>query len=195
MQKIILTYLFLLLIVTNSRGQQIVLEGIYTGKKIYVKNSGINGQGNCTDKVLINGKEVPFKNETVFQITPDSLGFKIGDSLKIIILHKTDCKPLILNDNSSPKSTFQILSISIDQSGTLNWVAKEKSNKNPFIIQQYINNKWTKIGETESKGDMKENNYSFKISTDIKGFDFRLMQVSELGRNKYSKTVKVSPTK
>lgn len=195
MQKIVLIYLFLLSIATNSRGQQIVLEGIYTGEKIYIKNPSINGQENCADKVLINGKEVPFTNSIAFQINPDSLGFKIGDSLKIIILHKPDCKPSILTNNSSPKSTFQIVSISIDHTGTLNWVAKEKNNKNPFIIQQFINNKWTKIEEIESKGDMKENTYFFKINSDIKGFDFRLMQISELGQNKYSKTVNVSPTK
>lgn len=193
MKKIALTYFILALGLSYSYGQSIILEGIYSGKKFYIKNSGSNGQGTCTEKVVINNKEIGFKDASAFEINPDSLGFNLGDTLKITIYHKPDCKPSVITDNSTPRSSFQITSLTLDNSGLLQWVAKEKANKNPFIIQQFINNKWTKVGEVNSKGDKRENEYSFKINSEIKNSEFRLMQVSELGQAKCSKPVKVSP--
>lgn len=193
MKKSILTYFLLVFGFCYSYGQSVILEGIYNGKKIYVKNSGSSGQGNCTEKIVINNKEVPFKDASAYAINPDSLGFNLGDTLKITIYHKPDCKPSIITDNSTPRSSFQITSLTIDKSGLLKWVAKEKTNKNPFVVQQFINYKWTKIGEVESKGDKKENEYSFKISSELENFEFRIMQISELGQIKCSKSIKVSP--
>jgi hypothetical protein len=191
MTKAILICSFAFLWTHCSFGQQIIFEGIYTGRKIYIKNPGASRKANCVEKVEVNNKNVPFKNISGFEVKLDSLGFNIGDSVKITITHKADCKPSLLIDNATPV-TFNIKSLSLDTSGLLKWEAKEKNNKNPFIIQQYINYQWTKIGEVQSKGDMKENEYSFKIATELKDYEFRLMQVDKLGKTKLSKSIKVS---
>ncbi|MFY9311290.1 MAG: hypothetical protein WAQ28_19755 [Bacteroidia bacterium] len=104
MKQIVLTVTLLLLVIYNSPAQnKIVLEGIYKGKSLYIMNSSLSGKDTCAEKVIINNKEFAFKNAKAFEIDPASLGFIIGDSLKITIFHKPDCKPSLLMNNATPK--------------------------------------------------------------------------------------------
>lgn len=172
----------------NSYPHKIRVEAIYHAKRLYIKNAGPNGVG-CIERIVINNKDVSFKNTPVFTIYLDSLGFKPG-ALDITIYHKPDCKPYIMSDVSTPKRSFQISLIGLDKSGTLRWTAMEGNNKNPFIIEQLTDNKWSKIGEVESKANGQENEYFFKITSKLPGAEFRLMQLNELGGSEYSKSIK-----
>ena len=47
-------------------------------------------------------------------------------------------------------------------------------------------------GHYAERGDEKENSYSFKITTKLTGFEFRLKQIDEFGFPESSKSVKIS---
>ncbi|HLC83064.1 MAG TPA: hypothetical protein VJI69_04475 [Bacteroidia bacterium] len=172
-----------------SFGQKIELEGTYQGKNIYVQNpADATGAFNCTEKILVNGKEVSFKSTSAYEIRLDSLGLKIGDSIIIEIFHKPNCKPKVLNDNSSPKITFEIVSISVDSAAVLHWTSKNEIGKFTFKIEQYRWNKWVKIAEVDGIGGMQENAYSFQTKPHSGKNKFRVKQVAS-GNPRISQTV------
>ena len=178
---------FFVSVSSKAQISNIVLEGNYQGKNIYIQNPlANNGQGYCSEKVLVNGKEIPFTKSSAFEIKLDSLGFKIGDSVKIQIFHKDDCKPKVLNtDGGNPKITFDIVSISLDKNALLSWTSINEIGKLPFVIEQFRWNKWVKIGEVDGKGGSGENQYAFQTIPHSGKNQFRVKQ-------NYSSSIKIS---
>lgn len=103
--------------------QQITLEGKYSYKNIYIQNPHTNS-GFCTEKVLVNGKEIQFAQASAFEIKLDSLGFTGGEALKIEIFHKPGCKPKVLMDNTTPRHDLSLINLSVDGNGVLSWQTK-----------------------------------------------------------------------
>src|SRR4051812_13861614 len=77
----------------------IVLEGNYQGKNLYVQNPFAgSGVGFCTIKVEVNGQVTTDEiNSSAFEIDFTNLQLKIGDKVSVKIEHKDDCKPKVLN--------------------------------------------------------------------------------------------------
>ncbi len=183
---------------------KIILNGRYQGQNLYVQNPFAGcGVGYCARKVLVNGRDVVTElHSSAFEIPLNKLGFKLGDSLNVEILHVGDCKPKVLNPNPHPrKSTFEIVSIGIDKDMTLVWKTKNEQGKFPFIVEQFRWNKWVKVGEVDGKGgpqlevEAKErsaiNEYSVKITPHSGKNQFRVKQVDYTGQPNISKTVEV----
>ena len=79
---------------------QLTISGIYSGKNIFVQNPILDDDSSefCTDRIVINDLEYAGNyNTAAFEIKLDLLEIELGDSVKIIIYHKKDCKPLVLN--------------------------------------------------------------------------------------------------
>ncbi len=166
--------------------QKIELEGTYQGKNIYVQNPASGTTSYCTEKVLVNGKEIAVSNSSAYEIKLDSLGFKPEDTIKIEIFHKVDCKPKVITQNYTPKGNFDLVSISVDSSAILHWISKNEINKLTYIIEQFCWNKWMKVGEVDGIGGIQENVYSFQTQPHSGKNQFRVKQVAS-GKPRISK--------
>jgi outer membrane protein OmpA-like peptidoglycan-associated protein len=167
-----------------------ILNGRYTGQDLYVQNSNDGSSaGFCTEKVTVNGKEYVFSNESAYAINLKEMNFKPGDSIEIVILHKPDCKPKVLTAFVNPKSDFNIKSISIDGTWVLKWKSLESGNKNPYFVEQFIDNKWIVVAEVESWGSQFEREYRQQVTPNPGKNSFRVKQVDNLGRTKISSEV------
>lgn len=158
--------------------QKIELEGTYQGKNIYVQNPASGTDSYCSEKILVNGKEIPFKHSSAYEIRLDTLELKIGDPVKIEIFHKADCKPKVITQNYTPKGNFDLVSIKIDSSFVLHWVSKNEINKLTYTIEQFRWNKWVKIGEVDGKGGVQTNAYSFQTQPHSGKNKFRVKQIA-----------------
>ncbi len=176
----------------------IILEGNYQGKNLYVQNPFAGtGVGFCVQKVEVNGQVTTDEiNSSAFEIDFNNYQFKIGDKVTVKITHKDDCKPKVLNPEVlKPKSTFEVTTMKLDGDGSLKWNTKNETGKLPFIIEQYRWNKWVKVGEMDGKGIGDNNEYVFKISTLHTGENqVRLKQVDYTSQPRYSKPVKFVST-
>lgn len=85
-------------------GGQIILEGYYQGKNIYVQNP----IAYCTDsttrfcafEVIVNDTIIIPSDSlasSAFEIPLTDYGFKDGDSVRVVIKHYSDCSPKVLN--------------------------------------------------------------------------------------------------
>ena len=190
--KRILFFLLLFSYSPTCYSQSIVMNGTYQGKNLYIQNP-YTGQSKdfCTQKVLVNGKEIVFENADAYEIKMDSMGFKIGDTVRVEIFHKADCLPKILGDciDCGMKPTFDLVSISIDSNAVLHWTSKNEIGKLPFVIEQFRWNKWIKIGEVDGKGGAQQNEYSFQTIPHSGKNQFRIKQVDHSGMPRLSKAV------
>ncbi|MCE3228010.1 MAG: hypothetical protein K0S32_2561 [Bacteroidetes bacterium] len=140
--------------------------------------------------MFVNNKEYVFEPATAFEINLKTLNLQVGDKLEVVIVHKDNCKPKVLNPNPhTPKSDFIITSISIDGSCILKWKSKESGNKNPYLVEQFINNKWTVVAEIESWGSQFEREYRQQVTPNPGENSFRVKQTDRFGIVRVSSTV------
>lgn len=191
------TFLFLILsgILTTkgfSQGGVIILEGNYQGKNLYVQNPfGSGGVGFCVTEVFVNGNITTDEvNSSAFEIDFKSHKLQIGEKVEIKIKHKEDCKPKVLNPEVlKPKSTFEVITMTIDKDGTLKWSTKSETGKLAFAIEQFRWNKWVKVGEVDGVGTPTTNNYTFKIAPHSGKNQIRVRQTDYSGQPRLSKPV------
>ena len=194
MKKISL-YLFLLGSISFSafsQGGVIILEGNYQGKNLYVQNPyGSGGVGFCVSEVLVNGNITTDEtNSSAFEIDFKPHKLNVGDKVEIKIKHKEDCKPKVLNPEVlKPKSTFEVVSMSIERDGTVKWSTKSETGKLAFAVEQFRWNKWVKVGEVDGNGTPTTNNYTFKVVPHSGKNQVRVRQTDYSGQPRLSKPV------
>ena len=192
MKNALIICISLLLAVNAKATAVIVLEGNYQGKNIFVQNPFAgSGVGFCVSEVTVNGQVTTDEiNSNAFEVDLHNFTLKVGDKLEIKIKHKDDCKPKILNPEVlKPKSTFEIVEMTIDKDGTLKWSTKGEAGKLPYVVEQFRWNKWVKVGETDGMGTDNVNEYSFIVSTHSGKNQFRVKQDDFSGQPRLSKTV------
>lgn len=189
MMKQLLTIILVALFALQVNAGVIVLEGHYQGKNLYVQNPFAgSGVGFCTFEVTINGEVTTDEvNSSAFEIDFGLHSLKVGDPVIVKIKHKDDCKPKVLNPEVlKPKSTFEIVSMSISDEGNFEWTTKGETGKLTFTVEQFRWNKWIKVGEVDGKGVSSENKYEFKITPHSGENKFRVKQVDYSGKPRYS---------
>jgi len=193
--KQIYSILILSLILSNkgfAQGGVIILEGNYQGKNLYVQNPfGSGGVGFCVTEVLVNGNITTDEtNSSAFEIDFKPHKLAIGEKVEIKIKHKDDCKPKVLNPEVlKPKSTFEVISMTVDKDGNVKWSTKSETGKLSYAIEQFRWNKWVKVGEADGVGTPSTNNYTFKVVPHSGKNQVRVRQTDYSGQPRLSKPV------
>ena len=179
-------------------GGIIVMEGKYQNKNIYVQNGFANpGVGFCVYEVTINGVVTSDElNSSSFEIDLSHSQIAVGASIIVQIKHKDGCLPKILNpDALNPAPTFETLSIKVNEKGIINWTTKDESGSLPYIIEQYKWNKWVTVGEVQGRGFSDKNDYSFKVVLTSGENKFRVKQMGNNKKPRYSAEAKIAAKK
>jgi len=180
----ILRLLFLLLLsmdVVESSAGNIVIEGRYQKKNIFVVNaSAPDGVGYCIYQITVNSLvSSDDVNTQAFEIDLSLYKFKVGDPVTVIIKHKDGCLPRILNPGAlEPSPSFECQRIECTRSGNLSWETLNEQGKIAFTIQQFKWNKWVSVGEVMGNGTPSKNNYNFQVQLTSGSNRFRVVQKS-----------------
>ena len=187
---------FLILLITClqflSKAAEIKIEGIYTGENLYVMNPfASSGSGFCIYEVTVNGRKTADEiNSSAFEINLSVYKFKFCDKVKIIIKHTDNCTPKILNPEVlNPRSTFKIRSITVNKKGYLSWATTGEQGVLPYIVEQYRWKKWVKIGKISGTGKSSINYYKIKINLHSGKNRFRVKQIDNNKKSKFSPDV------
>lgn len=190
-----LLLLFPLFFLAQTTG--LVIEGTYKGKNLYVQNPfSEDGKGFCTIEVKVNGKTTGDSvNSSAYEINLSVYGFKLGDPIKIEILHKNNCTPKILHpEHSYPDPAFNLISIELDNTGKLQWSTTKEADKTSFIIEQFRWNKWVMVGEMEGQGPGGLNMYEFQLTLHSGKNTVRVKKLNYRGIHNVSKPASVEST-
>lgn len=175
-----------------GQGSVIIVEGNYQGKNLYVQNPfASGGVGFCVSEVSVNGNVTTDEiGSSAFEIDLKPHQLKIGDKVEVKITHKAECKPKVLNPEVlKPKSTFEVISMSVTPDGTLKWSTKGEQGKLTFVVEQFRWNKWVKVGEVDGVGTAVTNEYSFKVAPHSGKNQFRVKQTDYSGQPRLSKPI------
>lgn len=200
MKKTIALFIFIITISSSvfSQGGVLVLEGVYQGKDPAVLNpNGASGVGFCVTEVLVNGNITTDEtNQSSFEIDLKSHKLKIGDKVEIKIKHKEGCKPRIINPEIfKPKSSFDVVSLTIDKEGLVKWTTKNESGKLDFIIEQNRwGGVWVPVGQVTGEGTPENHSYSFKVALHSGKNVIRIRQTDYTGVARTSKNIDVMST-
>lgn len=201
MTSVIKSLLPIILTVVTSVAMagNIVLEGNYQGKNLFVKNAFAGtGVGFCVFEVTVNGSVTTDEwNSSAFEIDLSILNLDLGDQIVVVIKHKDDCPtPKVLNPEVlNPKSTFKTQSISVSSSGTLTWNTTDEAGVLTYVVEQYRWNKWVYVGEVDGAGITgKTNSYSFQCTPHSGENKFRVKQIDYTGIPRYSPTAEFTST-
>lgn len=192
-----LLLLVLAISVSPAFAGNIVLEGNYQGKNLYVKNTfaGV-GVGFCVFEVTVNGSVTTDEwNSSAFEIDLSIHDLDPGDQVVVVIKHKDDCAlPKVLNPEVlNPKSTFKTVSINASADGMLKWSTTDEAGVLTYIVEQYRWNKWVYVGEVEGMGRTgKTNNYSFQVTPHSGGNKVRVKQIDYSGVPRYSPSAELT---
>ncbi|MCA1751692.1 MAG: hypothetical protein ABR572_02235 [Cryomorphaceae bacterium] len=193
---------FLLLIValwsfsfTAFATESLVLSGIYQGKDLYVKNPfAEDGVGFCVFEVSVNGEITSDEiNSSAFAIDFNIMGIEVGSKIDIVLKHKEDCEPLVLNPEAiKPHSTFKLKKIGVD-GNVISWTTEGESGSLPFVIEQFRWNKWVKAGEVFGEGTADEHKYKFELTPYSGENKVRVRQTDYTGKPRYTEHVIYQP--
>ncbi len=173
----------------------IIIEGKYQNKNLFVQNFfGNSGVGFCAQEVKVNGRITTDEtNSSAFEIDLAALQLKFGENVVVEIYHKDGCVPKILNpDDLKPKPTFDVLAITVSETGLLKWTTQNESGSLPFIIETFKWNKWVPVGEVNGKGTPGVNEYAFQVAMHSGANKFRVKQKGSDDMPRYSKDVSVN---
>ena len=195
MKKIVFLFIIAVFSTLNSFSAEKVLIGNFQGYNLYIYNPFDNsGEEFCVTSVTVNDVDAQVVAESnAFVIDLVAMKFKKGDSLNIVINHKDECEPKILNlEDLKPKSTFTITSINVDSEGVLHWNTIAETGRIPYIVEQFRWGKWIELGEVAGIGSEKANEYSFNLNNveNIKPHSkvnqYRVKQITYEGKKRYS---------
>lgn len=194
--RLFFTATFGLAILGSSAAESLVISGIYQGKDLYVKNPfSDDGVGFCIYEVLVNGTLTRDEvNSSAFAIDFDILGIKVGTPIEVIIKHKANCEPLLLNPESiKPKSTFDVPKIAVN-GNVLSWSTTNESGSLPYIVEQFRWNKWVRVAEVPGVGTEGTHDYTFKLTPYSGENKVRVKQIDHTLKPRYSDAVTYTPS-
>ena len=200
MRKQLLLIILLSVVLIKVYSQDMLtVSGIYQGKNLYVQNPFAgNGIGFCVYQCKVNSTTTTDQiNSSAFEIDLRVFNLKVGDAVTVIIYHKTDCKPKVLNPEVlKPRSTFITARIAFNcKEENLEWETTDENGKLTYIIEQFRWNKWVNVGEVEGVGTTVRNTYSFKALAHSGQNQFRVKQADYSGQPRTSPIAKCTSTK
>ena len=175
--------------------QEMVLEGTYQGRNLYVQNPfASSGVGFCVLGVEVNGQtSIDEINSSAFEIDFLSYQLKKGQQVQIKIEYKSDCFPRVVNPEVlRPTSSFVITKMNVTAAGLISFKTKGESGSLPFQIEQFRWNKWVKVGEVKGNGTSGVNSYTFKAKPHSGKNKFRIKQVDFSRRPRYSREIRLT---
>jgi hypothetical protein len=177
-------FVMLLLSVAVLHAEVIVLNGVYQGKDLYVKNpTTSSGVGFCIFEIVVNGQITADEvNVPAFAIDLGSWKFKMGDPIEIVIRCKEDCAVKIINPEVIyPTSTFEVVSIQLSPEGQFVWKTDKEAASIPFSVEQFKWNRWVKVGEVKGLGVGGQREYVFQANLHSGVNQLRIQQVDHKG--------------
>lgn len=145
--------------------QELILEGVYRGRDIYIQNPYVNVEGGayCINSISVNGDQV--------MVDPASSAVKVNlskmsidDPVIIQIRHSSLCTPKVLNPEVLNKgSSFGFIQALTDDA-SISWVTTgELPGDGKFFIEKLKLDGWQVISVVPSKGNLDNNQYSLGI--------------------------------
>lgn len=163
----------------DSDMEELVVDGKYIGGSLYVLNPSV-GDGFSVQSVLLNGKELPFaQNSNAFEIPFTNC--HLNDYVVVQISYLKGTQPEVINTKSIVKeSHFSLPSFIYNKKTKLiAWNHEEMDRTCQYRLEQYLYGKWITVKELGSPDDMISDTYLPVLLTGTNLFRIKQTDPSE----------------
>ncbi|MDH5399794.1 MAG: hypothetical protein OEX02_16700 [Cyclobacteriaceae bacterium] len=160
----LLSMLVWCLVSADVLGGEMVLQGVYRGKDIFVRNPyNPASHSFCTSKIFVNDKLV-VDQPKVSAIKVSLSHLQSGDIVVVKIIYLDGCTPVVVNPHVLQEPTgFRFLS-SMASNNSIDWETQGEQEEGMFVVEQWVvkprTEGWEKLIEMPAKGDLGRNRYS-----------------------------------
>lgn len=188
--KILLSIVFQIITVFVF-AQDVSIDGIYSGKNLFVLNPSV-GEGFCVTEVRVNGKKTRDEvNSNSFEIDFSLMNIEEGRNVHVQIFQKANCKPSIINPEIlQKKPNLSIINAKVNRKGFLTWEVQSNFLEGLFTIEQFRWQKWVKAGEVKTEDTVSLRNYALEVSPNTAQNIFRIKFTDKHGNETISKEIK-----
>ncbi len=186
-----LTFLTIALVFSGliAKADEMILKGVYQGKDLYIINPMLDvGEEYCAYEVLVNDKKFEdVINSSAFRITLDYAGLQFGQDYEVVIKHRADCTPKLVNPEVlKPLCTYEIASNTLGYDNVLKFTTNNESGKLPFHLEEFRWGKWIEVGQIPGEGGPGSRTYSKKVYPFNGENRYRVYQVDHINKKHYS---------
>ena len=194
MKKILAIITLSLLSIGAFSQSDLVFEGNYWGKNIYIFNPFVNGQSSILRITVNNVVLDTVYNSNSYVVDFSKMGFSIGQSLIVSIAHLPNTEPMITNlDAIAPNKDFSIESFKYNKKDNmLAWSIRDLEKGKIYDIEQFIWGRWIKVKEIGLPDTLTTSTYAplYHFGLNL----FRIKQFDQkLKNSSYTKSIKVRP--
>lgn len=187
----ILIFLGFLFIVFPNFAGEIVIEGKYSGKDIYVRNPFIKENGKyCIQEVWVNDDKVlDYPEVSAVRVSLSHLA--LGKSVRIRLVHSDFCTPQVLNPGVLSLATNFRFIKTLSTNNSIEWTTEGEIIAGSFVVEvqkydAYEKTYWDSLTFIPAKGELGRNFYS--VEPKHVGGDnyYRIKYLPLEGRVRYS---------
>lgn len=175
-----------------SQQQDLVIEGNYWGKNLYLFNPITNGVSSIS-KISVNNVVLDtIFNSNSYVVDLTKMNLAMGQTLIISIQHKPNSEPLVTNmDAIAPNKDFGIESFKYNKKdNSLNWSISELEKGKLYDIEQFVWGKWNKVREIGLTDTVSQTSFMPFYHSGLNLF--RIKQYEKKSKNTaYTKSLKV----
>lgn len=182
-----------LLLSAEAMAGEIIIEGIYQGKNLFVQNPlSPDNHSYCANEVYINDQKV-ISNIKLSAFEIDLSFLEVNDPVTVRITHKDGCAPKIINAHViRPSSTFHIASVEVTATH-IQWTTQDETDRYVFYIENMRNGNWIVLRKIQAKGET-ASSYSLMLQHPLGVTKYRVKaQHMDNHHMFYSKTIIYDP--
>ena len=185
-RSVVLTMIVLLTRQT-SFANELLVNGVYLGKNVYIENPSCSGATFGTEYVYVNGElKVDHPSASTFEV--DLSGQALNSSIEIRIIYQDSCAPVLINPQViKPKRTFSFRNVRINED-YLSWETGGETGNHEFYIEKRKGGNWLILDSCGSYG-VANHSYSMLVVLDSGQNQYRLKYPCVDGRVFYSEVV------
>jgi hypothetical protein len=178
--------LFVILLPGQLSAQELVVNGVYQGKNIFIQNPSIQEDNTyCIQAVYLNGLLV-IQNPTTSAFEVDLSDLELNDEVNLKIFHNKSCLPKIINPQViRPKDNFRFVDFSINESG-ISWEVEGEKEVIRYFIEKRINNKWIIVQSSNAVNRAGTVKYHVEVSHEAGDNQYRIKSILNGGKYLYS---------
>jgi hypothetical protein len=167
--------------------QEMLLEGVYQGKDLYVQNPmATDFKEFCVQEVYVNDKKMAERLQTsAFVVRLSHL--QIGQRVRVRFIHKEGCRPRVLNPQviRAESGTFQFRAFRVSEDSA-RWVTAGKHKEGLFVVEKLQGSQWKPVETLETQADSNVQVFSVKVSHDQGKNKYRIRLVEQKGQVYYT---------
>ena len=185
--KLVLAFIFGLIIVNLANAAEFVVKGTYNGKNLYLHNPHNEDDDFCITEFYVNGVRFSAPKSSALDVDLSHLLAETNVTIKIV--HTEVCEPKLMNANVLRKNQeFHFAGVEINKN-QLSWIGKGEHKHGVYFVEAFKHDSWNTTKVINAQGASSSNPYAEEVAMHTGVNKYRVRYVNNHGKTFFSNEV------